>query len=397
MRRYKNPYTPKAFWFLAIVVVLELVVVFRPLSALTPRVSSLSASSGPAASLPWPAYGQSALGAQSFGVLATHGSQTAVPIASVAKVITALAVLQKKPLDVGQPGPNLTLSQADVDSYHSYASQNGSVIPVTVGEQISERQALEAMMLPSANNMADTLATWAFGSVKNYSDFANDMVKTLGLSQTHVVDASGFSPSTVSTAQDLVKLGLAALGNQTLAGVVNEPQAILPIAGTVYNTNFWLGRDGVIGIKTGDTDQAGGCYLFATKKVVQNQSLTIVGAVVGAADLNVALNDGRSLANASSQGFTTVTAVKTGQTAAVYTSAWGAQATAVAQKDLSLLVWKGQTINLKIDAKNLRPPINSQATAGSIKATSPSASTSTNLVIRTALPKPSIFWRLLHP
>src|SRR5689334_21130881 len=84
---------------------------FRPL----PRIAPLGQTPPPprtqAIGLPWPSSGQAALGAEGYGVLETHGRLTPVSTASVAKVITALAVLQKKPLAVGSQGPTVTLGQ----------------------------------------------------------------------------------------------------------------------------------------------------------------------------------------------------------------------------------------------------------------------------------------------
>src|SRR5207245_1841316 len=116
----------------------------------------------------WPAYGQAGIGAAGYGLLSVAGAQTAAPIASVAKVMTALAVLSQKPLELNQQGPTITITEEDVASYENYVTQGGSVVRVDSGEQISEYQALQAMLIPSANNMAFTLSRWAFGSTDNY-------------------------------------------------------------------------------------------------------------------------------------------------------------------------------------------------------------------------------------
>ncbi len=184
----------------------------RPLPVLHAQLVNSKVNTGSALQLPWPAYGQSAFGAVGYGVLATNNTETPVPIASIAKTITALAILQKKPLQIiGQQTaptlPLITLTDTDVQFYRDYLAKDGSVVPVTSGEQISEYQALQAILIPSANNIAETTARWAFGSIDEYVAYANQFVKTLGMSHTHVADASGFSPQTTSTAEDLVLLG----------------------------------------------------------------------------------------------------------------------------------------------------------------------------------------------
>src|SRR6266404_863586 len=185
----------------------------RPVPSVTPVSQIATVPQTKAINLPWPGSGQEAIGAHGYGVLASHNTDTPVPIASIAKIITALAVLKQKPLTPGSQGPTITLNGTDVDLFNYYYSKNGSVAQVTNGEQISEFQALETMLLPSANNMADSLARWAFVSVNAYITYANQMVKTMGLNHTTVGDANGFTDTTTSTADDLVKLGIAALDN----------------------------------------------------------------------------------------------------------------------------------------------------------------------------------------
>src|ERR1039458_9249631 len=110
----------------------------QPLPALQPVAVNLPAQST-ASKLIWPAE-QSAVGIVGSSILETHATQTAVPIASTAKLITAMVVLQAKPLQPGQAGSMLTLSAADVALYNAYVAQGGSVVKVVAGEQISELQ-----------------------------------------------------------------------------------------------------------------------------------------------------------------------------------------------------------------------------------------------------------------
>jgi len=135
-------------------------------------------------------------------------------------------------------------------------------------------------LLPSANNLADTLAVWAFGSLDEYRTAATALVRSLGMTSTTVgTDASGFSPSTTSTARDLTLLAAAAARHPVVAEIVARDHAVLSGVGTVYNTNSLLGRPGVVGLKTGTTAEAGGVFLFAAK--VGAAGRLVVGAVQG--------------------------------------------------------------------------------------------------------------------
>ncbi|MFM1723024.1 D-alanyl-D-alanine carboxypeptidase [Rhodococcus sp. PAM 2766] len=202
------------------------------------------------------------------------------PTASTAKIITALAVLDRKPLAPGEDGPMLTMTEADADLYRDYADRGGSAVAVGAGQELSEYEMLVGMLLPSANNLADTLAVWAFGSLDEYRTAATELVRSLGMTSTTVgTDASGFSPSTTSTARDLTLLAAAAVRHPVVAEIVARDRAVLSGVGAVYNTNSLLGRPGVVGLKTGTTTEAGGVFLFAAK--VGAAGRLVVGAVQG--------------------------------------------------------------------------------------------------------------------
>lgn len=368
----------------------------RPLPAID-AISSLSVpETGKAITLPWPAYGQAAISAQGYGLLATSGEQKPVPMASIAKVVTALAVLKQKPLEKGQQGPNITISKDDVAIYNSYYSQDGSVVKVEAGEQISQYQALQALLIPSANNMAETLARWAFGSMENYVTYANQMLQGLSLQNTQVADASGFSPQSVSSAKDLARLGLAAIGNAVLASIVGQQTAELPVAGTVNNLNWLLGEDGVIGIKTGNTDQAGGCYLFASRRVVDGQSVTVVGAVMGAPDRNTAISDSRTILRSIDTSFENVVVIHKDQIIGYYQTPWGAKADAVADQNLSILAWRGSQLQTNAKLNKLKAPARAGTLVGSVSVTSGQKTSSIPVILKSNLPGPSWHWRILR-
>jgi len=81
-----------------------------------------------------------------------------VPIASVTKVMTALVVLQTIRCSPGEEGPAITMTAADVGAYEAGVRVGRSELRVAVGETLTEHQALEALLVGSANNVADALA-----------------------------------------------------------------------------------------------------------------------------------------------------------------------------------------------------------------------------------------------
>lgn len=395
-RKYKNPFWRVGLVLLCVLIGLE-AYLYTQIPLVAPQVRALSAASSPAPTLPWPTYGQAALGAQGYSYIQTNGEQKPAPIASVAKMVTALAVLKQKPLTAGQQDPTLTLGPADIAYYQNYVTNDGSVVLVADGEQIGEYQALEAMLLPSANNMADSLATWAFGSMPAYTTFANKYLTSFGTQNTHMADASGFSPDTVSSAQDLVKIGKAVMANPVLAQIVGLRTADVPVAGTIYNTNWLIGSDGITGIKTGNTDQAGGCFMFAATHQISGHAITIVGAVMNAPDLVTAMQDSRTLVQAADSNFQLVTAVHAGQTVMTYSTKWHSPVDAVAEKDVNLLVQKGQSISVKVSSSlSAASPEPKSAVVGNITATSGNQRADSPAILQSDIQKAPLKWRLLR-
>lgn len=347
----------------------------------------------------WPDAGQSAVGAVGSGVFASYGAQTPVATASVAKIITALAVLKQKPLSPGEQGPTLTLGSADVNFYNQYKGQGGSVTAVSDGEQISEYQALEAMLLPSADNMADSLAVWAFGSLNAYHAYATQLIQSLGLTDTAIgSDASGFSPDTTSTAQDLVLLGGAALQNPVLAKIVSEHTATIPIAGTIKNTDTLLGQDGFVGIKTGNSDQDAGCFLgAATITLSGGQSVTIVAAAMNQVSLPAALSNVSRIVESAKNAFSVETPVKAGQTLVTYHAPWlKHDVTAIASKNLTAAAWQGTVTLPHFNLTPVHVGLKTGAQVGTISVTAGTQTVTSPVVLTHDIPPPSFWWRVFR-
>src|SRR5205807_3620462 len=136
--------------------------------------------------------------------------------ASVAKVMTAYVILHDHPMPAGGSGPGITIQPSEAAAYSSQASDGDSLVAVAAGETITERQALEALLLPSADNMAWILARWDAGSQAAFTARMNTTARRLGMTATHYTDPSGLSASTTSTAADQVRLGMAAMRDPDL-------------------------------------------------------------------------------------------------------------------------------------------------------------------------------------
>jgi D-alanyl-D-alanine carboxypeptidase (penicillin-binding protein 5/6) len=232
----------------------------------------------------WPtAARESAVSVSGLDGMWASADQHAVPIASVTKMMTAYLVLRDHPLVGDAEGPSITVTSADVATYQADVAANDSNAQVAAGEVISERQALEALMLPSADNIALLLANWDAGSVSAFAAKMNAQARALGMTGTTYTDPSGLAASTVSTARDQLILVRKAMATPAFAGIVAMPSAVIPVAGTVRNFNHRVGTDGIVGIKTGSDTAAQGCWAFAIQRVVAGKQRVVYGVVLGVA------------------------------------------------------------------------------------------------------------------
>jgi D-alanyl-D-alanine carboxypeptidase (penicillin-binding protein 5/6) len=252
-----------------------------PSRTVTPRARIATPSQEQLGAVSWPGDGVSAADISGIGVTDGPDATRKVPIASVAKLMTAYVILQNHPLSAGGSGPDITVEPSEAAAYPSQARYGDSLVLVAAAEAITERQALEALLLPSADNMAWILARWDAGSRAAFAARMNAAARTLGMTSTSYTDPSGLDPSTTSTAADQVRLGMAAMQVPALAAIVGMPTAIVPVAGTIRNTNTLLGQDGIAGLKTGSTQAAGGCILIAAWQKVSGRKTLIVAATFG--------------------------------------------------------------------------------------------------------------------
>ena len=368
-----------------------------PLGSVEAQVAPVEVAPAAAASLEWPTLGTSAVGAIGYdGVLGAGGASAPAPIASISKVITALVVLQAKPLAVGDSGPDIEFTAEDVAIRDAYRAVNGATEPVSAGLVLSQRQVMDVMLVESANNYAESLVTWAFGSVDAFVPVANEWLKTNGLTSTSITEPTGMSPKNVSTASDLVALGKIALADPVVSAIVGTSTETVPGVGDLKNSNNLLGSDGIRGIKTGTLDEAGACLLFAADYKVGGETITIVGAVLGGVDhksLNVAV---KSLLADVEESFHVVPLTTVGQPFGSYTTPWGDTANLVATNDTSAVVWADSPVATSVDAGDVGVAKKGDD-VGTVTFTVDGELITVPLELATTIDDPGPWWRLTNP
>jgi D-alanyl-D-alanine carboxypeptidase (penicillin-binding protein 5/6) len=377
--------------------------VYLPLTLLAPvdtvaaePVAYVTPASSPA-QLALPDYGASGIAAVGTdGLLASSGATDPLPIASISKIVTALVVLDTKPIADGTDGETLEFTSKDVQIYNDYLADNGSVKAVSAGDSLSQREVLELMLVGSANNYSQSLVNWAFGSEREYAAAATQWLADNSMTSTTITDATGMSPLNTSTPADLVILGELAIANPIVAEIVAQKSITVGEVGTFGNTNKLLGVDGIDGIKTGTLDEAGACLLFSADVLVGDQTITLVGVVLGGEDHPTVDTTVRTLVEGVMAGYQQVTLTTAGEPFASYTTAWGDTTEVVAAEDSSMLVWSDTPITASVSTEDISFVENGDE-VGSVSFVSGTQQVEIPLITTGTIDDPGAAWRLTNP
>jgi D-alanyl-D-alanine carboxypeptidase (penicillin-binding protein 5/6) len=306
------------------------------------------------------------------------------------------------------------MTAADVQLYRQAVASGGSNLPVRAGEILSERDLLLALLLPSADNIAESLAVWVSGNRTAFIARLNAKAAALGMAHTHYADPSGLSNKTVSTAADLVLLAKAVIENPTLASLVVVQQATLPDGTVLHNLDIGLQQEPYwLGIKTGWTGAAGGCLLFAAERSYggdEDLTVTVWGAVLGQPaetapdpahpELGAAFAEAE---NAVATFFNSYRAVDLSQSTPTLTGSvstpWGGTAgvEVLSESGPGMVLLRGPT-TLQLSVTTLHPtaPLAGNAQVGRINAVLNGTKVSWRVIVTNAIAAPAWWWKLLN-
>jgi D-alanyl-D-alanine carboxypeptidase len=357
-------------------VVVLLAIIFAVVQALRPLPSptlALSAKDtftfdGANAGLPWPDEGQGWMDVDGIGTMSHFGEQKPVAIGSVAKTMTAYIILRDHPLKPGQEGPKIKIDeQAEKEGGYDTSGES-TLNTVKAGDYLTEKQALSAVMIPSANNIARLLARWDAGSEQAFVKKMNATAKELGMTNTTYTDPSGLTKTTVSTAQDQVKLGHAVVKVPALIAITSAASWTDPSGRYWPNYNELPYTMGAIGIKTGTTTAAGGNLLFASRKEVGGQTVTVVGAILaqhkGQSILETVNKVSKVALTAAQDALTSAKILKKGDVVGYVDDGLGGHTPVVVTKDVTAVGWAGLKVKLALTGNDLPHEAKAGTTVG---------------------------------
>jgi D-alanyl-D-alanine carboxypeptidase (penicillin-binding protein 5/6) len=338
------------------------------------------------------------LGPTASGIWASGGGDGPRPLASISKVITALVVLNAKPLaDTTDPGPTITFDRADHALYDKYYVLGATIAAMPTGSSMSQRQALEAMLIVSASNYAEAVSTWAYGSQSAFVRAAKDWLAANGLTGTTIVEPTGIDPRNVSTPTDLIALARIAMANPVVAQIAGMTSLNVPNIPPALNTNTLLGVDGITGLKTGTLEESGSNLLFtATMDVGTGEPLGIVGVILGSYSRDSVNLDVRALLGSIRDGFHTVTLGEAGDEVGTYSTLWGESARIVLGETAAVLTWSDTPVEATFTTTSLTTGADGD-TVGSVTWTVGPDTVTVPLVLDGTIEPPDAWWRLTHP
>ncbi|MGZ2358249.1 serine hydrolase [Streptomyces sp. 372A] len=353
VRRVKI-WTPLVLLLLLVFAIVQMV---RPLPdpSLAMTAKETYSFGGGELKLDWPSQGQSAVTVDGVGSLGSSGAQKPAPIASVAKIMTAYVVLQGHPLSGKDEGEKITVDQQAEDESKA---EDESTAPISKGQQFTEKQMLQLLMIPSGNNAARLFARWDASSEAAFVKKMNDEAKKLGMTHTTYTDPSGLKKTTVSTAADQLKLARAVMKNEVFREIVDTPQIKIDgVDTTIYNNNTLLLKPGVSGIKTGSSTPAGGNLIWSANTVVDGKKLWIYGAVMGQQagtgqpydSLVMSLDNSLKLIEGAQAAVTSAKVVHKGDVVGYVDDGFGGRTPLVATADLKAKGWPGLKVRLSVE------------------------------------------------
>jgi D-alanyl-D-alanine carboxypeptidase (penicillin-binding protein 5/6) len=195
-------------------------------------------------------------------VLWRHRPLTRLPVASLTKIMTAVAVTER-----ARPRAPVRITRAAL----RYQGSGVGVLPR--GKRVRLETLLNGLLLVSGNDAAIALAVHVAGSERRFVALMNERARRLGLNCTRFADSHGLSAANVSCARDLAVLTRVAMANRRIARIARRRHVSFrfPIKGSRvffsgHNPLIRAGYRGAVGLKTGYTSEAGRCFVGVARR-----------------------------------------------------------------------------------------------------------------------------------
>lgn len=338
------------------------------------------------------------LGPEAAGIWKSSGAADPRPMASISKLITALVILDAKPLaSADDPGPTIAFDEADRDLFDKYYVLGATVAEMPRGTTMSLHDALATMLVPSASNYAEAVSTWAFGSQGAFVSAAQRWLAANGLTGTTIVEPTGLSARNTSTPSDMIAIGKIAAANPVIAQIAATASLTLPGPGTMSNTNGLLGTSGITRLKTGTLGENEYTLLYtATLDVGTGQPLSVIGVMLGGFSRDSVSTGVVSLLDSIRGGFHNVPLTVRDQQVGTYTTAWGSSGRMIVLDSASILTWSDTPIAVAMGTTTPERYEDGEP-VGIITWTAGPNTATAEVTLEGGIEQPTAWWRLTHP
>lgn len=323
---------------------------------------------------------------------------TAYSLASVSKLITVLVCLEAQPLEPGDDGPTYTWTAADRQRQSEYLAMDGVAYPIPVGTEITLREMLKFIFLPSSNDYAAAYAYWTFGDNETFLAAVEEFKNTHGLASVNFVEPTGMNENNRANAADLVRVARIALANPTVREFNGMQSAVMPWGiGLIENTNPLLGEvPGVVGVKTGALSVVGYNFILAQEADAFGREIINISVTLARPNKAARAQSGRDMLAAMATLPQQVPLIADGEEVGM------------------VRTWQGKSVSLRTAGGSsgvLLPGERAQRTltlgtvgespagtvAGEWITTTPTGEQRVSVVTAAAIAEPDLWWRLTHP
>ena len=323
---------------------------------------------------------------------------TAYSLASISKLITVLVAQEARPLAPGSDGDTYVWNEADAEKQAEYIAQDGVAYPIPVGTEMTERQMLTLIFLPSANDFATAYARWVFGSDDAFLEAVDTWRVEHGIDSLEFVEPTGMDEGNRANAADLVRIARIALENPTITEFTNLVSAEMPWGiGLIENTNPLLSElPGMLGLKTGRSSSAGFNLVAAQRVDAHGRELTKISVTMGRGSIEERAQSGRDMLARMDSLPQLVPLIAAGAAVGEAVAATGERIPLETTSAASAVLLPGEqaTLEASLDTVTAAPD---RATVGAVTVVAPAGSDEVPVELMGSFTEPDLWWRVSHP
>lgn len=311
------------------------------------------------------------------------------PLGSITKLIMMLVSMDHRPLEPGAEGDTYVWTAEDAARTEGYLAVDGVAYRIPVGAELTQRDMLKFIFLPSANDLAHTYALWTFGSNEAFLEAFEVWKAEHGLDSITLIEPTGMETDDRASAGDLVRVARLALENPTIAEFNAMQAAEMPWGvGWIENSNPLLGvMPGVIGTKTGT--------IYSSYNLIVSQEFWVEGRKT--VNISVTLDrpskhareaSGREVLNAMAELPQTFELVEEGEIIGTLTGVDGSSVDLITEGSASATLLPGESATRTA---------NVTADGGTISIETPDGTIEVPLRMTGSLTEPDLWWRITNP